>query len=540
MATSSSVIILFFTMGILSCCTTQEILKIWRESSIQVGKDDITVPESQCVKAQQQCDRYNAKHLTQCLCSCDNIGGEVSAFWEPNSTCIPVSSLRQQSECQLLFTDEKADQRLKFFPYNKTSLEKDVAVPTNQSCTFYYGDKFFVQYLDCGGSWKPITSSNALSTIELTPGWSTTVLKMRIKGGSTVFAKLTAGHLVRVPIQCRRANSTADLSSSCIVFMSDGQVECPYPKQTVNATHTIHPATLPTPVTRWLNWTEANRELETSTQTEARPMTTDGRLLSRPVENSTGSSLSPATSSLVRESPSTQTTSATESSTSKVKRGAGTNNVVIGIAVGCAVVFVIFLCFLVLLCKRRKSKKSQQETKSADRNPVVEIQIGRLMEHFSTSGEQESQSTYQELISNSGQGGTGHNTADDNSGNYHLYQKLDKNAPVTAAQAYQNVCTPIEAPDYQNVQTRVAATDYQNIQTPVTAPDYQIVQTPVTAPDYQNVLILQGGLSYLSVDTLGGQTESPYEPLKGCVGQNVYESLTKEATELHGQHSYRS
>ena len=121
-----------------------------------------------------------------------------------------------------------------------------------------------------------------------------------------------------------------------------------------------------------------------------------------------------------------------------------------------------------------------------------------------------------------GQGGTGHNTADDNSGNYHLYQKLDKNAPVTAAQAYQNVCTPIEAPDYQNVQTRVAATDYQNIQTPVTAPDYQIVQTPVTAPDYQNVLTLQGGLSYLSVDTLGGQTESPYELLKGCVGQNVY------------------
>ena len=46
MATSSSVIILFFTMGILSCCTTQEILKIWRESSNQVDKDDITVPES--------------------------------------------------------------------------------------------------------------------------------------------------------------------------------------------------------------------------------------------------------------------------------------------------------------------------------------------------------------------------------------------------------------------------------------------------------------------------------------------------------------
>ena len=95
MATSSSVIILVFTMAILSCGTAQEILKIWRESSVL--QDDITVPNSQCNRTKQQCDRYNAKHLTQCLCYCQERGGQATAFWEPSSTCIPVKSLRQQS-----------------------------------------------------------------------------------------------------------------------------------------------------------------------------------------------------------------------------------------------------------------------------------------------------------------------------------------------------------------------------------------------------------------------------------------------------------
>ena len=95
MATSSSVIILVFTMVILSCGRAQEILKIWRDSN--VSTDDITVPDSQCNRTQQQCDRYNAKHLTQCLCYCEERGGQATAFWEPSSTCIPVKSLRQQS-----------------------------------------------------------------------------------------------------------------------------------------------------------------------------------------------------------------------------------------------------------------------------------------------------------------------------------------------------------------------------------------------------------------------------------------------------------
>ena len=98
-------------------------------------------------------------------------------------------------------------------------------------------------------------------------------------------------------------------------------------------------------------------------------------------------------------------------------------------------------------------------------------------------------------MSTPGQGnvGAGHSIADDNSGNCHLYQSLDKNTPVTAA------------PDYQNVQTLVTASDYQNVQT------------------------LEGGLPCASVHIHGSQTESAYEPLKGPERQNLYEPLNKRS-----------
>lgn len=144
-----------------------------------------------------------------------------------------------------------------------------------------------------------------------------------------------------------------------------------------------------------------------------------------------------------------------ESSTSKAKRGAETNGVVIGIAVGCAVGAIIFLSFLVLLCKRRKSQNNQQES-----NPAGQ-----------------------------GNGGAGHNTADDNSGNCHIYQSMDMNTPATAAPVYENMLTPATVPNYQNEQT------------------------------------LEGGTLYESMHNFGSQTESAYEPLKGSDGQNVYERL---------------
>ncbi|CAH3112358.1 unnamed protein product [Pocillopora meandrina] len=93
------------------------------------------------------------------------------------------------------------------------------------------------------------------------------------------------------------------------------------------------------------------------------------RIWQGPVEHLVGSTLSPAASSLLYSSPSaipittgtketiylTQTTSETESATSKGTKDTRTNSAVIGIAVGCAVVCVIFLSVLVLFCKRRKS-----------------------------------------------------------------------------------------------------------------------------------------------------------------------------------------
>lgn len=64
--------------------------------------------------------------------------------------------------------------------------------------------------------------------------------------------------------------------------------------------------------------------------------------------------------------------------------------------------------------------------------------------------------------------------------------------------------------------------------TPVAAPVYQNRQTSFTEPDYQNVQTWEGGIPYASVHSLGSQTESAYEPLRGSDMQNVYESLNEE------------
>ena len=80
----------------------------------------------------------------------------------------------------MLFTDESVDQRLAFFPSDSV-LEQTVDVPGNQRCTFYYRNRFYVQYLDCTGSWKSIKSPNVLDTMELTPGWSSSQLKIRVR-----------------------------------------------------------------------------------------------------------------------------------------------------------------------------------------------------------------------------------------------------------------------------------------------------------------------------------------------------------------------
>ena len=78
------------------------------------------------------------------------------------------------------FTGDSVDQRLVFFPSDSVHREQTVDMPANQKCTFYYGNLFYVQYLGCAGSWRSIESLNVLDTIELTPGWSSSQLKIRV------------------------------------------------------------------------------------------------------------------------------------------------------------------------------------------------------------------------------------------------------------------------------------------------------------------------------------------------------------------------
>ena len=80
----------------------------------------------------------------------------------------------------MLFGGESVDRRLTFFPFGSV-LNQTVDVPANQKCTFFYQKRSYVQYLDCTGSWRSIESQNVLDTIELTPGWSSSKLKIRVR-----------------------------------------------------------------------------------------------------------------------------------------------------------------------------------------------------------------------------------------------------------------------------------------------------------------------------------------------------------------------
>ena len=80
----------------------------------------------------------------------------------------------------MLFTGESVDQRLKFYPSDFVQ-EQIVDVPANQNCAFYYGPRFYVQYLDCTGSWRSIESPNLLDTITLARGWSSGSSQLQIR-----------------------------------------------------------------------------------------------------------------------------------------------------------------------------------------------------------------------------------------------------------------------------------------------------------------------------------------------------------------------
>lgn len=111
------------------------------------------------------------------------------------------------------------------------------------------------------------------------------------------------------------------------------------------------------------------------------------------------------------------------------------SSVAIVIAVGCGVVFGIFLILFVVFCKRRQLKNSEQQTKPAVlfRHSVVEIcdeiPVERPIGRESTPTEQDSQLTYRRPVNNSGESddGTMCNTSEHGYGYCHVYQSVDEN-----------------------------------------------------------------------------------------------------------------
>ncbi|XP_020631564.1 uncharacterized protein LOC110068525 isoform X1 [Orbicella faveolata] len=280
-----STALIFLTMAITGY-SMAEFITIERDSALV--HVDFLLPDSHCPGNQPQCGNFNGTSLSICWCFCHDQQGKTTTFYESSYGCLPVSDVRQQAGCLMLFTGESVDQRLVFFPSDSV-LEQTVDVPANQRCTFYYGNRFYVQYLDCTGSWRSIESPNLLDTIELTPGWSSSQLKIRIKAGTTLFQNVTAGRLVRVAIQCRNLHDTLTLqfTSSCVVFMVHGKIECPYPRPTLSPVLTA--ATLPAPVPKGLDatgtlppvTTPANKTTTTPSSEEATTVPSEGTTIRR-------------------------------------------------------------------------------------------------------------------------------------------------------------------------------------------------------------------------------------------------------------------
>lgn len=84
--------------------------------------------------------------------------------------------------CDLLFTDETIDGTLNFFPLPgaTTATQKTVNVPENKTCNVKFGDSLYVQYLACDGTWQQVPSQQALANFEVTPGWSSSRLVIRV------------------------------------------------------------------------------------------------------------------------------------------------------------------------------------------------------------------------------------------------------------------------------------------------------------------------------------------------------------------------
>ena len=81
--------------------------------------------------------------------------------------------------CGLLFTGETAHFSISsIYPVGVT--QKAINVPANNTCSFYFGEKLHAQYIGCDGDWREIPSSSVNESLEVTPGWNTSQLILRV------------------------------------------------------------------------------------------------------------------------------------------------------------------------------------------------------------------------------------------------------------------------------------------------------------------------------------------------------------------------
>lgn len=70
-----------------------EVLRIERDSNLQT--DDFLVPSSQCPGIRPQCSKFNGTKLSICWCTCEDIQGQESGFFDFG--CTQVSIIRQKA-----------------------------------------------------------------------------------------------------------------------------------------------------------------------------------------------------------------------------------------------------------------------------------------------------------------------------------------------------------------------------------------------------------------------------------------------------------
>ena len=122
--------------------------------------------------------------------------------------------------CDLLFTGMTAERALIFIPSAGVT-KKIINVPANTTCSFYFGEKLYADYIGCDGAWKEISSNSVNESLEVTPGWNKSQLQLAvgIKGTEshfmrTHFVRAYAQGILSCPVTCAKSREGESLSVS--------------------------------------------------------------------------------------------------------------------------------------------------------------------------------------------------------------------------------------------------------------------------------------------------------------------------------------